>query len=178
MPNKSVDTALALVCSTDVCTKINDIRKLYDKAYPRWMPHLNFIFPFVPEERFVEIKTELEPVLSGIGQIDLFFDKIEHFSQKQNMITVHLSPDKSTLEKLTNIDNIIKTAMPGIKSQHAHFKPHITLGQFTKSDYEFCKKTELDEWFGSGIKFSINSLVLLKRYCDTPFCIKEHISLL
>ena len=43
-------TALTFVLPDEVHDKINEIRSVSDKAYPRWMPHINFIFPFVPPD--------------------------------------------------------------------------------------------------------------------------------
>lgn len=49
-------TALTLIISPTYHQKINEIRSKHDKAYPRWMPHINFMFPFVPLEQFPEVR--------------------------------------------------------------------------------------------------------------------------
>ena len=43
----STHTALAFVLPTAVQAQVQSIRKVYDKAYTRWPPHINFFFPFL-----------------------------------------------------------------------------------------------------------------------------------
>ncbi|KAL2142150.1 hypothetical protein VTI28DRAFT_1483 [Corynascus sepedonium] len=43
----SHDTALALVPPSSLWPRIDRLRALYDKAYPKWPPHVNLVYPFV-----------------------------------------------------------------------------------------------------------------------------------
>lgn len=53
-PNSDKATWTALIISPpqDKWDNIQEIRKVHDKAYQRWMPHINIAFPFVKPENF------------------------------------------------------------------------------------------------------------------------------
>ncbi len=46
---KAVTSALALLPPTELCEQIENVRKAHDKAFERWPPHINLLFPFIPE---------------------------------------------------------------------------------------------------------------------------------
>ena len=59
---KEVTTALTLVIPIEFHNKINEIRSKYDRAYPRWMPHINFFFPFVTQTELKNVTEKLTRV--------------------------------------------------------------------------------------------------------------------
>src|SRR4051794_40156488 len=46
----SPNTALALLPPKALWPRIDRLRALYDKAYPKWPPHINLVYPFVHPE--------------------------------------------------------------------------------------------------------------------------------
>ena len=165
-----VKTALTIICPKLESIQINNIREKYDKAYPRWMPHINLIFPFVTEQEFEKIKDTFIDQLKNVNPFTIKLNKISFFPQKQN-VNIHLLPhDDSNLQELYLI--LIKL-LPNIKP---NFYPHLTLGQMTKEKYENIK-TELYQWISEGFEFTINEICLIKRYNNNPFEIKEKFNL-
>jgi 2'-5' RNA ligase len=169
-------TALTLIVPEHVWDRINGIRKDHDSAYSRWMPHVNFLFPFVSVELFDEYHEKLQNALKGFGQIELHFDKIGHFGQKGG-VTVNLQLNNdSALQKLFGIINSI---IPEIKPKHNEFHPHLTLGQFKKAELDG-KLKELNEWLGDGITVTIDNIYMINRSKtdgNVPFSINRTISL-
>ena len=51
-------TALAIVADEEI-GQIQEIREKHDPAHPRWPPHINLCFPFVPPEVFQEFYESL-----------------------------------------------------------------------------------------------------------------------
>lgn len=47
-----VRTAVAILPDITLCTDIQLIRQKHDPAFDRWPPHINFLFPFIPENEF------------------------------------------------------------------------------------------------------------------------------
>jgi len=90
-----VTTALTLVIPDKFHDLINSIRKEHDRAYPRWMPHINFIFPFVSEDKFENIRQRLIPEISFFGAFELELNEIGSFKQGKN-VTMHLKSTDST----------------------------------------------------------------------------------
>jgi hypothetical protein len=51
----SFDTALCIIPPAHLTQDINQLRALYDKAYEKWPPHVNLIYPFVNPEALPHI---------------------------------------------------------------------------------------------------------------------------
>lgn len=171
-------TALTLVVPNEFHEKINNIRKVYDRAYPRWMPHINFLFPFVPEDQFDVIIKKLTPVFKSFGSFELDLNEIGHFKQGKN-ITMHIKPKDST--KLKELFDLIRKTIPEIPSKHDTFNPHITIGQFKFSEVTN-KAIEMVEWLKKNpIKFTVDSVCILQRSKvdgNVPFSVNTKIMLI
>lgn len=171
-------TALTLIVPESCWDKINSIRKEHDNAYPRWMPHVNFLFPFVSTELFDEYHEKLQTALAGFGDINLHFNKIGYFNQKNNVtVNLQLSDEKD----LQDLFKLITDTIPEVKSKHPEFHPHLTIGQFKKSEFDK-KINELNDWLKSdnGIKVTIDSIYMINRSKtdnNVPFSVNRTISL-
>jgi len=168
-----VTTALTVVIPSEFHDHINTIRQKYDKAFPRWMPHINLLFPFVGEESFEEIEEMLQPKLEEFGPIELTFDKITHFTQKKQN-TYNLQPKDDA--RLQDLFKIVRDCLPQIKVKHNDFHPHMTLGQAKTSDHT-AFHSELSEWLGDGFTVTIESVSMIKRVGQEPFEIKRSLKL-
>ena len=51
---KAFHTALIITPPLELIEPIQKIRKSNDKAYERWMPHINLVFPFFDPLNFEE----------------------------------------------------------------------------------------------------------------------------
>ena len=165
-------TALTLVFPEETHQKINEIRSKYDKAYPRWAPHINFIFPFVPVEKFDEIHKRLS-VLNNFGSFALNMNQIGYFTQGADT-TFHLKPENDA--NLQKLFDAIKTILPEVTIKHAKFTPHLTLAQFPTSQLNQ-RKSELESWLGNGIKIIVDKIHLINRTGILPFKINREVPL-
>jgi len=169
-------TALTLIVPESCWDKINGIRKDHDKAYQKWMPHVNFLFPFVPTELFADYYEKLQTALTGFGPINLHFNKIGFFNQKGTAtVNLQLSDDKD----LQELFKVICNTIPEVKSKHPEFHPHLTIGQFKKSELD-AKLKELNTWLDHGIKVTVDSIYMINRSKTdntVPFSINRTISL-
>lgn len=159
-----VTTALTLVIPVEFHNDINNIREQFDRAYPRWMPHINFIFPFVPLDEFSNISQKLQNKLEGFGNFTLELSDVGSSPQGNN-VTFHLKPkNKDEIKKLFDI---ITEALPDIKTKHV-FNPHLTLGQCKKNEINQ-KINEIKELLPEGITFTVGKIYLINRTKDDPF---------
>lgn len=170
-------TALTLVIPDPFHNDINNIRKLHDRSYPRWMPHINFLFPFVPEDKFDDIVHRLSLVLESFDSFELELNELGYFKQGKN-VTVHLKPKKS--DKLKQLFDAITGTLPEIKPKHDVFNPHVTIGQFKSSEVND-KIKELENWIkNKEFKFTVNRICILQRSKEdnsVPFSVKREIML-
>ncbi len=82
-------SSLCIIPPKEQCKQIQTIRSLHDPAYDRWMPHINFLYPFVPDSEF---KFSSELIKNGLD-IEPFKIKLEpfgYFKQKKQMWTMFM----------------------------------------------------------------------------------------
>lgn len=169
-------TALTLVAPSEHHKKINEIRTTQDKAYPRWFPHINFLFPFVPVDRFDDVKNRLINALKGFGPFTLEMKTIGYFDQGK-VCTFHLKPTDDS--KLQALYQIIRKTLPEVTVKRDDFHPHMTLAQCKKADAP-TKKKELEAWLGAGMTMKIDHICLISRSKtdqSVPFSVHTEIPL-
>ena len=178
-------TALTLIIPQDFHEKINKIRQNYDGAFPRWMPHVNFIFPFIEEEHFEDVVTKLTEAFKtdGVKPFTLQLNKLEYFSKtvkdrktrkKTKMATFHLKTDDQS--GLDQVFNTIKKTLPNVQIKHPTFQAHMTLGQCEQKDFATLKETfDLDD-----MEFEVDKIYIIQRSKEdksVPFKIVHEIPL-
>ncbi|KAJ2962114.1 hypothetical protein NQ176_g10955 [Zarea fungicola] len=123
----SHDTALCIIPPQTLWPAINRLRSLNDKAYAKWPPHINLIYPFVHPETLSDAAeilshhdlTGVLPLQASIVDADAFVHS------KYN--TLYLKPDLKSGRSLHALSNKVRSAL-GWQTQ-PHFQPHMTVGQ-------------------------------------------------
>ena len=170
-------TALCIIPPENLWEPIQSIRSVHDKAYPRWMPHINLIYPFVPETEFGRIKTQLDSILNASNAFDIEFDatSFQYFKQKSEC-TFHLRPNVTKavcdLQKLIQ-DELVKS----LPINSRPFEAHLTLGQTTTSRISDLLIEMKAKW--QSMRFPIDRVYLISRENDPNdlFSIKSQILL-
>jgi 2'-5' RNA ligase len=105
---KVVTSSIVIVPPENLCGQIQDIRRLYDKSFERWMPHINLLYPFVPKNQFASVVGKIQTILKEIKPFKVRLDQFTHFEHRAST-TVFLDPKvvvsnqvKPDLEKLKN----------------------------------------------------------------------------
>lgn len=114
--------ALALLIPTRLSSDIEDVRRQHDKAYDRWMPHINFLFPFVQENKIPDFAKRLTDELSKLSPFIVNLSEIGSFSQPLNnnvIQTFHLKSNDET--KMLELYAAVRRAIPDFKPQRNDF---------------------------------------------------------
>ena len=159
----SFTTALCLTPEDPLLIeRINQIRDGRDRAYPRWMPHINFLFPFVSQDRFGEIMTTLEPILDKWAPFEVKLDQIGCFVQR-NQVTFHAKPSDEGEKILQTLYQEVQEVLK-IQVKGADWHPHLTLAQCKKSEREQVE-AELTAWLKAddGLNFTVDGMILVER---------------
>lgn len=165
-------TALAILIPVPYRSQITAIRSQFDAAFPRWMPHINFLFPFVPMTQFAKVVTQLQK-LTQVKAFELQFTEIGYFRRRRD-ITFHLKPSLQSQVYLNQIWEIIRTTLPEIQPQHSQFVPHLTLAQCSNAQFDQML-TKLTIWLGTGLTIPIKCLSFIHRTNADPFQIHTEI---
>jgi len=174
----TIQTALCLIPPENVWEQIQSIRSIHDKAYPRWMPHINLIYPFVPEENFENIKAQLEPILKRKKPFQIQFDQssFDYFKQRGDDCTYHLRPKNST--DVVELQKLIQNQLSNLIRNKRAFEAHLTLGQTTTSKISDILIDMKVKW--KTIEFTVDRVYMISRenHPENLFTIKNEILLL
>ena len=145
-------TALTFVLPNFTHKKINFIRSKYDKAFVRWMPHINFFFPFISRNNFDDVVLKINDLIQkqNLTKFEVNFSGIGFF-KNSNGYTFHLKLDEASNDHFQTIFLFLRQALPDVKYERAEFSPHLTLAQCqTQEEFEQMK-TMLEDWFEGWI---------------------------
>ena len=155
-----VTTALTLVLPAEFQPKVNEIRVEHDRAYPRWMPHINLLFPCLPVEQFEGLTLRLSLALQKIEPFTVVFQELGSFKQGRKSFTFHLKADDETA--LQQLFKLVCETLPECPPKHPDFHPHLTVAQAPKAKKEEME-AKLKEHFKGGMEVTFSRLSLLAR---------------
>lgn len=177
----SYHTTICIVPPESSWTPISKIRyKLEDKGYYRWPPHINLVYPCIPESKFEDIIPKLVENLQSIEPFDVNFTNFNVFGGNSRGV-LYLEPEKSdNLNDLYDaIDNVIRKYTNGDerevlatttneikKSNKKPFVPHLTVCHFPSANIAW-KQSEQFLPF-ENIKFTLDRVYALTRPVYDP----------
>jgi len=92
---KAVTSAAAILPPTELCTQIEAVRSKHDKAFERWPPHINLLFPFIPEASMEAAVSLAEKALAAVGPFSITFNELSHFDHGKNGVILIARPTPS-----------------------------------------------------------------------------------
>ncbi|KAF2657831.1 hypothetical protein K491DRAFT_676952 [Lophiostoma macrostomum CBS 122681] len=122
----SFDTALCIIPPPDQSRAMDQLRSLYDKAYGKWPPHVNVIYPFVTPELLTEAKNRIEARIARgklDGSHDVFLNQAGSFSHR-NSHTVFLQSSSTQC-----LDALRSMALEALGQTPSTYNFHLTIGQ-------------------------------------------------
>lgn len=171
---KVYHTALVIIPPSETWPQIQAIRKVYDSAYDRWMPHINICFPFIPPEEFDLFHEKLSEKLKDFPKFIVKFTGFGHFDHAKKCVLWADPLDKEGEIKAV-YETIVKEL--GFLKEGRDFNPHLTLGQFDKSKILAKKEELLKEW--KEFSFEVGEIHLIQRDGqNSPFYIKKSVKLM
>ncbi|KAK4231274.1 nuclear poly(A) polymerase 1 [Podospora fimiseda] len=162
----SHNTALAIIPPSQLWAPIDHLRCLYDKAYVKWPPHINLLYPFIPPTSLELLSsTSLQPSSSPFN---LTLDTPGVFEHKHSN-TIYLTC--SSLDQQEKVKELRRDILQGLGvvdggGGQQQFKMHLSVAQTDDSStaahkflIEKVKTLPLLEW-------EVKELVILKRERD------------
>jgi len=155
--------------------QIQEIRSKHDKAFERWPPHINMLYPFLPNvDETVNI---LKDALQNVKPFKIKFQDFNVFEHGATN-TIWLDPSTETHNDLQDFQQVLQSAFPicndlSIKSANG-FTPHLTVGQGKgkKQTQQLLEKFR-SQW--KDIEFIVSEIQVITRSGDLPFSIAHTI---
>ncbi|CAD5115900.1 DgyrCDS4835 [Dimorphilus gyrociliatus] len=180
--DKSFKSAIILMPPETEWTQIQNIREKHDKAYNRWMPHINLIWPFVPD---MDCNFDLEFVkisqaLSKLAPFKVKFTQKSFSFFEHKQCVLWLNPlendhDDNPHPSVIKLQKILQNLYPNYYDGTKEFVPHLTLGRFQRKHINNVRENFQKDW--KDIEFEVNKIYLISRKgFEDPFEIKKEIS--
>jgi len=177
MAGKTHHTAVAIVPPEEAWEPIQAIRRQHDRQIHRWMPHINLLYPFRPQEEFEAITPTLVAACVVIEPFVITLGEFRFFQHGSGRCTLWLAPKPA--EALQRLQTALQAVCPDcddLSRFPAGFTPHLSVGQFpARRDCEQVREQLQATW--QPISFLLSEAALLGREPDGPFRIVQRIPL-
>ncbi|KAL5356073.1 hypothetical protein BJX96DRAFT_142286 [Aspergillus floccosus] len=130
----SYETALCVLPPSHLVRDVDRLRAPYDKAYGRWAPHINLVYPFVAPESLSQAVTIVQSTLARRSHhaIPLRLDRSDFFAHRRSS-TIYLTDSGSAgSQALTQLRGEILDAFDHLS--HGPGPLHLTIGQSEAED--------------------------------------------
>ncbi len=166
-------SAVVIIPPEEILPAIQKIRRQFDRNFVRWMPHINLLYGFLPEQHFPEAAEKIACTLANFKPFDIALSGFNTFKHRKNC-TAWLQPDSDPSDALQKLQATLESVFPqcyeqGNKSA-AGFTPHLSVGQFIQADEA---KENLPQWH--PLTFKVESIYLISRRRDDAFEIRYQI---
>lgn len=162
--------------------ELQPIRLEHDRGYSRWMPHINLLYPFVPEAAFEDAAQLLAEQLATTPPFEVTLASIEHFTHEKTQ-TVWIGPQDP--KPINALQATLEQTLPQCheQSQRANtrsssFTPHLTIARFERA--QTTAMHEAKQRWQQTIKpmtMFVTHVALISRQDKSPFTIKQVIPL-
>lgn len=141
-------STVALVPPESVWSTIQSTRlNLRDRGLFRWPPHINLLYPFVPEDELASAIQLLQPALDDIQPLAtcITLDALGTFGGRSRGVLYACCSSPAETAALQILQGALQAAIPFCDDQQkrGEFTPHLTLAHFESRDAAEAAKTEL-----------------------------------
>ncbi|KAH8728217.1 2'-5' RNA ligase superfamily-domain-containing protein [Phaeosphaeriaceae sp. PMI808] len=179
-------SALALLLPSDIAPPIEAIRRVHDKHFARWPPHINLLYPFLvsPSEIINQgeeavspqlqesIRTRIQKAVKPIEpfQVSLHADPPGVFSHGKKSKTVWLGPSTQSIQIL---QAALQAEFSECDADQRPFTPHLSVGQASSDMGAQKLKEEIKSSIAESNAQAEGAPVALDWYIDKVYVIKR-----
>lgn len=175
--NKTHTTAVVLIPPEEVWEPIQALRRVYDRNFDRWMPHITLLYPFAEREAFPQVTPILETVAAQIKPFQCHLSHFDHFRHRRSC-TIFLRPVQE--EPVIDLHVSLLKALPDYDDTSTYpggFHPHLSIGQFQHQQVQRDQQKLQSDW--TPLEFEVKEVCIISRTPETAnrFVVEETLSL-
>jgi 2'-5' RNA ligase len=176
----STATAIAIIAAPQHHAEVNKLRSVHDKAYHKWQPHINILYPFVQAPQLDDAVDLLRSALqaSNIANFGIKINDVGVFRHRKNA-TIFLSPDSKSTQQIGMLRKFLVETLGRKESDGTYdgmFRPHLTIGQ---AGLQCDSVQRLSDKIRRlvGIEWECSSLAVLRRKLTGEMELVDELSL-
>ncbi len=176
MPMKTHHTAVAALPPPDVWEPIQRIRRRHDRQIHRWMPHVNLLYPFLPQAHCATAIPPLSAAAAHVPVFEVTLRTFRSFTHRAGRCTVWLDPEPH--DAFVRLQAALHEAFPACDDQTRFaggFTPHLSVGQVARRDVSRLLERLQATW--EPVRFDLVEVVLIWRQADGPFQVASRLAL-
>lgn len=160
---ESNETALCIIPPRECWASIDRLRMLYDKAYEKWPPHVNLIYPFITPDSLHDTANTISTALKAKRDADsssslsISLDTAGVFPHRHSNTIFIRDANANDLNRLRN-DILGSLGPPGNE-----YNMHMTIGQSTDADSDAHKFLVQKASLVPSISWDVDELCILVR---------------
>ncbi len=173
MRNKTHTTAVVLIPSETVQPAIQDIRRVHDRNFRRWMPHITLLYPFAERQDFATITSALAKAAQQVSPFSVQFARFDAFKHRKSC-TMFLVPEPE--DDILRLHNALMTHLPDYNDTARFaggFHPHLSVGQFQHRFLQTEQQRLQTEWQPIQCELAHLSLIYRSPETDDRFVVAE-----
>ena len=184
-PKKVHTTALCWVPAVESQPPIQALRLAHDRQIDRWPPHVNVLYPFVPEAEFEAAAGRLEAALRPLPAFGVTLSRLDRFVHGRRGLTAWLAPEPDHAssdgdDPWRALQALCQQAFPHCADQTSRggrFTAHLTVGQFERAaEVDALQAEVMRGWVAP--RCAVDELVLISRAAqDAPFLVHWRVPL-
>lgn len=162
---KTYSTAVVFIPPEDIWEPIQSIRKVHDRHFARWMPHITLLYPFVPQSEFVNVIPKINKASAKASPFHLTLRCFFHFRHRRSC-TIFLVPEPE--QPIIKLCNVLTNAFPNYNDTSQYpggFHPHLSVGQFKHKTVLQEQKRLQKKW--NPIECDVTHVSLIYRSSET-----------
>jgi 2'-5' RNA ligase len=155
-------TALVLIPPPEVWLPIQAIRRLHDRQFRRWMPHVTILYPFVTRDLLDRALPATAEALSEVVPFEVSLGRFDVFRHRGGTSTLWLAPEPEG--KLVSVHAALLRRFPECAATSRFsggFTPHLSVGQTRDEERLRVLRAELESW--TPLAFTAGSLTIIVR---------------
>lgn len=155
-------SALVLVPPAEVWEPIQAIRRVHDRQFRRWMPHVTLLYPFLPRAALPGALPAAADALAGVAPLEVVLARHEVFRHRGGAFTVWLAPEPK--EALVALHAALVRRFPECDATSRFaggFTPHLSVGQARGADALEAFRAQLGGW--TPLAFAVRQVAFLVR---------------
>lgn len=173
MPNKTHTTAVVLIPPETVQPPIQAIRRIHDRNFERWMPHITLLYPFAERRDFAEITPALTEAAQQSPPFSIELARFDAFQHRKSC-TMFLVPEPAA--EIVKLHNILLQHLPDYNDTARFaggFHPHLSVGQFQRRSLHTEQQRLQTEWQPIQCELAHLSLIYRSPETDDRFVVAE-----